>query len=99
MVLFVDRRRHRRGIVAGVVVVELTVKNLISDLLAGASADYEARRYGVAIVTCERIRTLMRDHFMPTATVDELITEISAERDRDALDKLWDKEQLEDLKW
>lgn len=79
--------------------VELTVKNLILELIEGAREDYNANRYDEALATCQRIKTLCRDNFIPTTNVDTEIARILAEKDARALDALWDQEKLEELKW
>lgn len=79
--------------------IEQRISDLLADLLAGARDDAQSGDYDKAIAGCERMRTIMRDHFMPTTTLETLIFEIKAERDTKQLDTLWDKQQLEELKW
>lgn len=82
-----------------IAMVELTVKNLILELIEGARADYNADRYDEALATCQRIKTLCRDNFIPTTNVDTEIKRIQDEKDERQLDTLWDQKRLENLKW
>lgn len=75
------------------------VSELISDLIAGVNADYDDNRFDEALAGCDNIRTLCRDNFLPTKTIDEIINRIKIGKDSAALDTLWGNEQLGELKW